>query len=95
MSTTSGSPPARAVARRAGGPDRNPLRYVDGDGLRFPTPTGRAVFWPRPFVPAAELPDDEHPFVLNTGRLQHQWHTRTKTGRVAKLERLNPGPFLE
>jgi sulfite reductase alpha subunit-like flavoprotein len=78
-----------------GGPDRNPLRYLDSGGLRFPTPDGRAVFWPRPFVPAAELPDEEHPFVLNTGRTQHQWHTRTKTGRVAKLERLDPGPFLE
>lgn len=41
------------------------------------------------------MPDDDFPFVLNTGRLQHQWHTLTKTGRVAKLNRLDPGPFVE
>ena len=41
------------------------------------------------------LPDDDYPFVLNTGRLQHQWHTLTKTGKVAKLNKLNPGPFVE
>jgi NADPH-dependent sulfite reductase flavoprotein alpha-component len=88
---------------------RNPIRYVnDGvsrslvtreDGTRprlaFATPDGRAVFHPRPHLAPAEMPDDAYPFVLNTGRLQHQWHTLTKTGRVAKLNKLNPGPFVE
>ncbi|WP_189135489.1 molybdopterin-dependent oxidoreductase [Wenjunlia tyrosinilytica] len=91
------------------GSDRNPVRYVnDGvsqsladraDGTRprlsFPTANGRASFFARPHMPAAELPDDDFPFVLNTGRLQHQWHTMTKTGKVAKLNKLNPGPFVE
>lgn len=89
--------------------DRNPIRYlndgvsqdllVDTDGRRprlaFATPSRRAVFHPRPHMDAAELPDDDFPMVLNTGRLQHQWHTMTKTGRVAKLTKLNPGPFVE
>ncbi|MGP7961477.1 molybdopterin-dependent oxidoreductase [Sanguibacter sp. A247] len=92
-----------------GGPRRNPVRYLnDGvhspvlthpDGtrprLRFATPSGRARLWARPHVPAAELPDDDYPFVLTTGRVQHQWHTMTKTGRVAKLNRLAPAPFVE
>ncbi|MDQ0598327.1 sulfite reductase (NADPH) flavoprotein alpha-component [Streptomyces canus] len=78
-----------------GGPARNPIRYVSGDELRFPTASGRAVFHARPHIPAAEMPDDDFPFVLNTGRVQHQWHTLTKTGRVAKLNKLNPGPFVE
>ncbi|WP_344236838.1 bifunctional nitrate reductase/sulfite reductase flavoprotein subunit alpha [Actinocorallia libanotica] len=77
------------------GEDRNPVRYLDGDGLRFATPSGRAVFFPRPHTDPAELPDDDYPFVLNTGRLQHQWHTLTKTGKVDKLNKLDPGPFLE
>lgn len=91
----------------AGG--RSPIRYVnDGisqtrlireDGsvprLAFPTPSGRAVFFARPHLPPEEMPDDDFPFVLNTGRLPHQWHTMTKTGKVAKLNRLNPGPFVE
>jgi len=75
---------------------RNPIRYLDEqDGLRFATPSGRAVFWPRPHLEPAELPDDRYPFVLSTGRVQHQWHTLTKTGRVAKLNKLNAGPFVE
>ncbi|WP_043678132.1 bifunctional nitrate reductase/sulfite reductase flavoprotein subunit alpha [Streptomyces xylophagus] len=77
------------------GPDRNPIRYVGEGELRFPTASGRAAFHARPHMPAAELPDDDYPFVLNTGRLQHQWHTLTKTGKVAKLNKLNPGPFVE
>ncbi|GHH32186.1 NADPH-dependent sulfite reductase flavoprotein alpha-component [Streptomyces umbrinus] len=66
-----------------------------GGGPVFPTASGRAVFHARPHLPAAEMPDDDFPFVLNTGRLQHQWHTLTKTGRVAKLNKLDPGPFVE
>ncbi|WP_371576228.1 molybdopterin-dependent oxidoreductase [Streptomyces sp. NBC_01314] len=80
------------------GPARNPIRYAEAGadgGLVFPTASGRAVFHARPHLPAAEMPDDDYPFVLNTGRLQHQWHTLTKTGKVAKLNRLNPGPFVE
>ncbi|MFD0927589.1 bifunctional nitrate reductase/sulfite reductase flavoprotein subunit alpha [Williamsia deligens] len=83
---------------------RHPIRYVDtpadagpGDAARpvFPTPSGRARFLARPAVDPAEMPDDDHPFLLNTGRLAHQWHTMTKTGRVAKLRKLDPEPFLE
>jgi NADPH-dependent sulfite reductase flavoprotein alpha-component len=87
--------PVQWPAAEEAGPDRNPIRYVGGEGLRFPTASGRAAFHARPHLPAAELPDDDYPFVLNTGRLQHQWHTLTKTGRVAKLNKLNPGPFVE
>ncbi|MGW4478307.1 molybdopterin-dependent oxidoreductase [Rhodococcus triatomae] len=89
--------------------DRHPIRYLnDGvsqtllvreDGsvprLAFPTPSGRAMFFARPHMPPAEMPDDDYPFLLNTGRLAHQWHTMTKTGKVAKLNKLNPGPFVE
>ncbi|MEU6912294.1 bifunctional nitrate reductase/sulfite reductase flavoprotein subunit alpha [Streptomyces olindensis] len=87
--------PVQWPAAREDGPARNPVRYVDEDGLRFPTASGRAAFFARPHLPAAELPDDDYPFVLNTGRVQHQWHTLTKTGKVAKLNKLNPGPFVE
>ncbi|SOE72705.1 sulfite reductase (NADPH) alpha subunit [Burkholderia sp. OK233] len=89
--------------------DRNPIRYIndgvsqtlkqlpDGSSPRlvFPTASGKAVFFARAFAAPAELPDREFPIVLNTGRLQHQWHTMTKTGKVAMLNRLNPGPFVE
>ncbi|MFI1993863.1 molybdopterin-dependent oxidoreductase [Actinoplanes sp. NPDC020271] len=75
-----------------GGPSRNPIRYQD---FRFATASGKAIFHARPHLDPAELPDDDFPFVLNTGRLQHQWHTMTKTGKVAKLNKLNPAPFVE
>ena len=87
--------PVQWPAPTAEGPDRNPVRYAGPGGPVFPTASGRAVFFPRPHLAPAEMPDDEHPFVLNTGRLPHQWHTLTKTGKVARLNRLNPAPFVE
>ncbi|MGC5034972.1 molybdopterin-dependent oxidoreductase [Streptomyces sp. DT190] len=87
--------PVQWPAARPDGPERNPVRYVADGELRFPTASGRAAFFARPHLPPAELPDEDYPFTLNTGRVQHQWHTLTKTGRVAKLTRLNPGPFVE
>lgn len=89
--------------------DRNPIRYLnDGvsqylkkneDGSRprlaFPTASGKGVFFARPHMDPAEMPDPEFPIVLNTGRLQHQWHTLTKTGKIPMLNKLNPGPFVE
>ena len=88
---------------------RQPIRYlndgrsqtltVHADGsqprLSFATPSGKAQFFPRPHLDPAEMPDSDYPFVLNTGRLQHQWHTLTKTGKIATLNKLNPGPFIE
>ena len=77
------------------GADRNPIRYRDKGTLAFATETGKAQFFARPHMPPAEMPEDAFPFVLNTGRVQHQWHTLTKTGKVATLNKLNPGPFVE
>ena len=87
---------------------RHPIRYLndgvsqtlhregdDAPRLAFPTPSRRAQFLARPHLPPADLPDDEHPWILNTGRLPHQWHTMTKTGRIPALNRLNPDPFVE
>ena len=73
--------PAAADARTAAGP-----------GWRSPPRAAGPCSSPARTCRAAELPDDDYPFVLNTGRLQHQWHTLTKTGKVAKLNKLNPGP---
>jgi NADPH-dependent sulfite reductase flavoprotein alpha-component len=81
---------------------RHPIRYLDKSGdplerprLVFATEHGKAVFLPRPHMPPAEMPNEAFPMVLNTGRLQHQWHTLTKTGKVPTLNKLNPGPFVE
>lgn len=74
---------------------RHPIRYLTQGRLEFPTASGRAVFHARPHLEPHECPDQDYPMVLNTGRLPHQWHTMTKTGRVDKLTRLDNGPFLE
>jgi sulfite reductase (NADPH) flavoprotein alpha-component len=72
------------------------IRYVNQKGkLQFPTQTGRAHFFTRPFLPPVEMPDAEYPMILTTGRVLNQWHTMTKTGKVDQLNKLNPGPFLE
>jgi sulfite reductase (NADPH) flavoprotein alpha-component len=88
--------PVQWPAPTADGASRNPIRYIGEDASpAFPTASGRAVFYARPHIPAAEMPDDDYPYLLNTGRLQHQWHTLTKTAKVARLNKLNPGPFVE
>ena len=54
-------------------------------------PTGRARFIPAlQTVEAAELPDGDFPFVLNTGRLLYHWHGGTLTRRVEGLLELAP-----
>jgi predicted molibdopterin-dependent oxidoreductase YjgC len=54
-------------------------------------PRGKGKFIPaRQTVEAAELPDQEYPFVLNTGRLLYHWHGGTITRRVQGLLELAP-----
>ncbi|MCM8824898.1 MAG: formate dehydrogenase subunit alpha [Candidatus Omnitrophica bacterium] len=40
-----------------------------------------------------ELPDEEYPFVVTTGRVLTEYHTRTMTARVDGLEQLSGEPF--
>ena len=83
-------PQPAALPQRRGQPAaaRTPGRHRPA--LAFATASGRAVFHPRPHLDPRELPDDDYPFVLNTGRLQHQWHTMTKTGKVRQAEQAQP-----
>jgi anaerobic selenocysteine-containing dehydrogenase len=60
----------------------------------FATLDGRARFHPVDYLPPDDAVTTEFPFVLNTGRLASHWHTRTKTGHVAKLNRAEPEPFV-
>lgn len=62
---------------------------------RFPTDDGRALFVPVEYAPPAELPDEQYPFVLNTGRQMYHWHTGTMTRRSTGLDSREPVPIVE
>jgi formate dehydrogenase major subunit len=64
------------------------IQLLFGDG--FPTASGRGKFVPVDYQPAAELPDEEYPFILNTGRLLEHWHTGTMTRRSKALDAIQP-----
>jgi ferredoxin-nitrate reductase len=66
--------------------------YTD---LRFPTADGRARFAAYHSKGLAEPPDAHYPYVLTTGRLYGHWHTQTRTGRIEKIRKMHPNPFLE
>ncbi len=75
-----------------------PRLFADG---RFRTPDGRARLRSPAFVDPAggasgsDRLSAELPLVLTTGRLRDQWHTQTKTGKVAKLREHAPHPRCE
>lgn len=66
--------------------------FSDG---KFYTASGKAQF----IAIAPRLPqnpvDENFPFVLNTGRCRDQWHTMTRTGKVARLSEHSPEPYGE
>ena len=63
---------------------------IFGDG--FPTPSGRGRMTPADVLPPNEIPDDEFPIVLTTGRLLEHWHTGSMTRRASVLDALEPEP---
>jgi len=88
---------------------------LDNGGLQWPCPTkdhpgtpilhrevftrGKGKFIPLEYKPSKELPDEEYPLVLTTGRSLYHYHTGTMTRRVKGLNvlrregevEINPG----
>ena len=62
---------------------------------KFSTEDGKAQLFCIEWAPFPEQPNEQFPFVLNTGRTVEHWHTRTKTGQVPILERMSPNAWLE
>jgi formate dehydrogenase alpha subunit len=68
-------------------PDHPGTPFLYGESF----PRGKARFVPaRQTAAAAELPDPEYPFLLNTGRLLYHWHGGAMTRRVGGLMELAP-----
>ena len=67
-----------------------PIIFTD----RFPTKSGRALLVPASIVAPDEVPDEEYPFVLITGRQLEHWHTGSMTRRATMLHALEPEPYV-
>lgn len=66
--------------------------YTD---FSFPTPTAKARLLAQEFKNPAEVPDENFPMILTTGRVRDQWHTMTRTGKIPSLLRNEPHSFIE
>ena len=56
---------------------------------------GRAQIWFHEYAPPPEMPDEQYPFWLCTGRVLEHWHTGTMTRRIAPLNRAMPTAYVE
>jgi ferredoxin-nitrate reductase len=70
----------------------NKRLYAD---LQFHTPDRKARFGAYHSKGVFEIPDEQYPFILTTGRLYGHWHTQTRTGRIDKIRQMHPNPFIE
>lgn len=86
-------------------------RLEDGAQLQWPVPSedhpgtpilhvgefsrGLGRFAAVDHVPPAELPDDEYPLVLTTGRVLYHWHGGEMTHRARSLEAMYPEALVE
>ncbi len=80
-------------------------------GLQWPCPTkehpgtpimhvgkfarGLGWFYPAQYTPSAELPDEEYPLIMMTGRILYHYNTRAMTGRTRGLMEKEGKSFIE
>jgi formate dehydrogenase alpha subunit len=57
-------------------------------------PRGKGKFWALEFGTNSELPDEDYPYHLTTGRVLFHWHGGTMTRR-SRLDDIFPEPVLE
>ncbi len=60
-----------------------------------PTHDDRAQIWFHPWIAPAEVPDQDYPFMLCTGRVLEHWHSGSMTRRIPELSRAMPGAYAE
>lgn len=77
-----------AVTYPCDAPDKPGNDIVFGDG--FPTESKRGKLVPANLIPPDELPDNDYPMVLTTGRQLEHWHTGSMTRRAKVLDELEP-----
>ncbi|MGE5542512.1 MAG: molybdopterin oxidoreductase family protein, partial [Bacillota bacterium] len=84
---------------------------LDGEGLQWPCPSkdhpgtpylhkgkfsrGLGLFTAIEYIPPAELPDEEYPLTLTTGRMLYHFHTGSMTRRSKGLHTHRPEGYIE
>jgi assimilatory nitrate reductase catalytic subunit len=56
---------------------------------------GKAKLLAMPYIENNELPSNDFPFWLNSGRVVEHFHTRTKTGKIGNCNKFSPTPYME
>jgi formate dehydrogenase major subunit len=77
-----------AVTYPCDAPDKPGNEIIFGTG--FPTKSGRGRIVPTELTPPDELPDDDFPMILTTGRMLEHWHTGAMTRRASHLNDIEP-----
>jgi predicted molibdopterin-dependent oxidoreductase YjgC len=86
-------------------------RRIAKTGLQWPCPTlehpgtqylfkggfprGKAAFTAVRYRPSEELPDEDYPFLLSTGRQLFQYHTGSMTRKIDAINTVSPSAYLE
>jgi len=86
-------------------------KRMEKKGLQWPCPTldhpgtpylfkggfprGKAAFSIVRYRPSQELPDNEYPFLLSTGRQLFQYHTGSMTRKIDAINRISPEAYVE
>jgi formate dehydrogenase major subunit len=86
-------------------------RLEKGEQLHWPVPTlehtgtpilhvgkftrGKGRFHVTEHIPPKEMPDEEYPLILTTGRVLYHWHGAEMTRRAQALQELYPETVLE
>jgi len=84
---------------------------LENGGLQWPCPNkthlgtkylhkgqfarGLGLFQPVEYLPPAEVPDEEYPFILSTGRVLYHFHTGSITRRAQGLAEIYPESQVE
>jgi formate dehydrogenase alpha subunit len=58
-------------------------------------PNGKGLMHAVPFLEPKELPDDEFPFILTTGRILYHYHSGNETRRVKAIDKHVPRNYVE
>jgi len=86
-------------------------RRLENGGLQWPCPSddhpgtpilhtniftrGKGRFIPLKYVPSDEMPDEDYPLILTTGRSLYHFHTGTMTRKVSGLNIIEPEGVVE